>query len=58
MFTTQWNIENYFAPLTVWLTCEILKWFIVQIVEHIKKNFLGIHVVNFTTLQTHFKCFY
>lgn len=37
MFTTKWNIENYFAPLLVWLTCEILKWFFVQIVEHIKK---------------------
>ena len=37
MFTAQWNIENYFAPLFVWLSCEILKWIFVQIVEHIKK---------------------
>lgn len=37
MFTLQWYIENYFVPLAVVLTGEILKWFFVQIVEHIKK---------------------
>lgn len=30
MFTLQWNIENYFAPLAVMLTGEILMWFFVQ----------------------------
>jgi hypothetical protein len=37
LFTSQWNIENFFAPLAVMLTGEILMWFFVQIVEHIKK---------------------
>lgn len=37
MFLTQWNIENFFAPLVVMLFGEILMWFFVQIIEHIKK---------------------
>ena len=34
MFLTQWNIENFFAPLVVMLFGEILMWFFVQIIEH------------------------
>lgn len=38
MFTSQWYVEYYFAPMLVWLSCEILKAFFVQIVEFIKKT--------------------
>lgn len=37
MFTLQWNMENFIAPLAVVLSAEILTWGFVQIVEHIKK---------------------
>jgi len=37
MFTAQWNVENFIAPLATMLCAEILKWIFVQIREHIKK---------------------
>lgn len=37
MFSIQLNIDNFLIPVLSGLFVEILMWFFVQIVEHLKK---------------------
>ena len=37
LFALQWNIENLIAPIICSLISNIMMWFFVQLVEHIKK---------------------